>query len=161
MVLCGIRGSAALDVYLEPGDFLHHSFAGDVPPPQKLWITKAIKSQLRKILGHDLGQLRVRYWQRESRTAWILEEIGKEEVITTGFVVDSDRIAQVRVLIYRESRGWEVRYPAFTEQFTGASLTDRLLLDRHIDGITGATLSVNALTRLARVALLLHQHTHS
>ncbi len=33
------------------------------------------------------------------------------------------------------------------------------MLDRHIDGISGATLSVNAMKKMARLALLLHQET--
>ena len=64
----------------------------------------------------------------------------------------------VKVLIFRESRGWEVRYPFFTDQFKGATLVTDNNLDRKIDGITGATLSVNALTKLGRIALLLHKH---
>jgi hypothetical protein len=70
-------------------------------------------------------------------------------------VVDSGSIARIAVLIYRESHGWEVRYPFFTNQFKGATLAATHELDRRIDGISGATLSVRALTRLARVALLL------
>jgi hypothetical protein len=108
-----------------------------------------------RILGHSAGALRVRYWSQEGRTAWILEEIGKTEPITTGIVVDKGAIARISVLVYRESRGWEVRYAFFTDQFKGATLTALRELDRNIDGISGATLSVRALTRLARVALLL------
>mgnify|MGYP006166842787 CR=1 FL=1 len=148
----------AKDVYQQPTDFLAESFDNEVPDSERLWITKPMKSAIREILGRDLGQLRVRYWKRDDRTAWILEEIGKERPITTGLVVDGGEVAKLRVLIYRESRGWEVRYPAFTDQFNGATLADHFLLDRRIDGISGATLSVNALTRLARLALLLHTH---
>ena len=67
-------------------------------------------------------------------------------------------ILEVKVLIFRESRGWEVKYPFFTDQFKGATLVSDNNLDRKIDGITGATLSVNALTKLGRIALLLHKH---
>ena len=70
-------------------------------------------------------------------------------------------LVDVRVLIYRESRGWEVKYPAFTDQFRGARLTSDGKLDQSIDGISGATLSVHALTRLARLALLLDQHARA
>jgi hypothetical protein len=101
--------------------------------------------------------VRVRYWARGARTAWILEEIGKTQPITTGIVVDQGAIARIAVLVYRESHGWEVRYPFFTTQFKGATLSGTHQLDRSIDGISGATLSVRALTRLARVALLLMQ----
>ena len=106
-----------------------------------------------------MGVLRLRYWMKAGRTVWILEEIGKERPITTGFVVENNEIKKVKILIFRESRGWEVRYPFFTDQFTGASLRgENLELDRAIDGISGATLSVSAVTRLARLALLFHQH---
>lgn len=156
-----IAWSIAADVFLEPSAFLDETFGGNIPEPNRLWITPPIRSEIRKIMGRDLGRLRVRYWPRDERTVWILEEIGKEMPITTGLVVDHGKVADVRVLIYRESRGWEVRYPAFTDQFKGATLTDHFLLDRRIDGITGATLSVDALTRLARLALLLHRHARS
>jgi uncharacterized protein with FMN-binding domain len=88
-----------------------------------------------------------------------LEEIGKEQPITTGIVVEDGKIDQVKVLVFRESRGFEVRYPFFTDQFRGATLREGLDLDREIDGISGATLSVRALTKLARLALLLHAHS--
>ena len=110
------------------------------------------------ILGHRYPSLRVRYWGDARRSAWILEEIGKEKPITVGLVVNGQNIEQVRVLAFRESRGWEVRYPFFTDQFANARLTDNERLDRSIDGITGATLSVGAVTRIARVALLMHEH---
>jgi hypothetical protein len=67
-------------------------------------------------------------------------------------------ILDVKVLIFRESRGWEVRYPFFTDQFKDATLTAERNLDRKIDGISGATLSVNALTKLARLALFLDSY---
>ncbi len=150
---------AAGEVYLSPERFLSEAFGGQVPKPARLWIKGGLKRQVREILGHDLGVLRLRYWGRDRRTAWILEEIGKERPITVGLVVDHGRLQQVRVLVYRESRGWEVRHPFFTDQFTGAGLSDDQTLDKNIDGISGATLSVRALTRLARLALLLHRHS--
>jgi hypothetical protein len=143
------------EVYLAPEKFLAESFGGNAPRPSVLWIAGDTRDAVEKILGHSAGALRVRYWSQEGRTAWILEEIGKTEPITTGIVVDKGAIARVNVLMYRESRGWEVRYPFFTDQFKGATLTAMRELDRNIDGISGATLSVRALTRLARVALLL------
>ena len=62
----------------------------------------------------------------------------------------------ISVLVYRESRGDEVRHAFFTDQFKNAILTEQYQLDKHIDGITGATLSVRALTKISRVALYLH-----
>ena len=70
-------------------------------------------------------------------------------------MINNGRIERVRVLIFRESRGWEIRHAFFTDQFDNASLYKDTQLDRHIDNISGATLSVRAVTKLARVALLL------
>jgi len=145
----------ALGTYQAPEAFIQETFAGRTPAAKNLWITNATQAQIGQILGHPLAQRRVRYWQLDGRSAWILEEIGKEEPITAGIVVNGGKIERVRVLIYRESRGDEVRYPRFTGQFTGATLNGNRELDRSIDVISGATLSVNALTRLARLALYL------
>jgi hypothetical protein len=147
------------EVYQSPEDFLSEVFAGSVPAPDALWLAGEVRDTATAILGHAPAQLRVRYWQRAARSAWILEEIGKEKPITTGIVVDAGRIERIRVLIFRESRGWEVRHDFFTDQFVRLGLNDDRSLDGPIDGISGATLSVRALTNLARLALYLHQQT--
>ncbi len=145
--------------YQTTEDFLNEVFAGNTPEPSVLWLTGDIRATTTKILGHDPNQLRVRYWQQGQRSAWILDEIGKEQPITTGLVVNAGQLEHIRVLVFRESRGWEVKYPFFTDQFKQAELTPELKLDRSIDGVSGATLSVRALTNLARLALYLHQQT--
>jgi hypothetical protein len=144
--------------YQQPGVFLHETFRSGVPKPKVLWIIGDIKKDITAIMGHELGQLRLRYWFKNGRSAWILEEIGKEEPITTGIVIDEGEIEQIKVLVFRESRGWEVRHDFFTDQFKGARLRDNRELDRPIDGISGATLSVRALTKLAQLALYLHNN---
>lgn len=149
----------ARDVFMQPSEFVRQAFDGNPPAPDSLWLDKELRQGIRGIMGHDLGVLRLRYWQRDGRTAWILEEKGKEKPITTGIVVNHGEIERVKVLIYRETRGWEVRYPFFTDQFKGSGLNDHRRLDKHIDGISGATLSVNALEKLARLALYLHEVT--
>lgn len=119
-----------------------------------LWLTRDERSMTASILGHAYRGLRIRYWQAASRSAWILDEIGKEKPITVGIVIDAGQVDTVRILAYRESRGAEVRYPSFTSQFLGARLKGRKLTN-DIDGISGATLSVRAVTNIARWALFL------
>lgn len=150
---------AAAEIYEAPEAFLAKVFDGGVPQPSTLWLNAEQKQQIRALLGHDLAALRIRYWGHDQRTAWILEEIGKERPITTGIVVNNGEIERVQVLIFRESRGWEVRYPFFTEQFQGLELTGSGELSGRIDGISGATLSVSAVSRLAKVALYLHSQS--
>ena len=145
----------AKGIYLEPEQFIAHTFNNNPPKQDKIWIKKELKEEIKKILGHDINVIRIRYWNDGSKTAWILEEIGRDKPITVGLVVKDQQIKQVNVLIFRESRGWEVRYPFFTDQFKDAGLIDDNQLNKYIDGISGATLSVNALTRLARLALYL------
>lgn len=146
----------AADTEAATANFLREAFA---TPPQaaSLWLTAEMRPAIRHILDHDYPAARLRYWRLGQRTAWVLEEIGKEMPITAGIVVEDNHIERMRILVYRESRGGEVQSPAFTRQFADARLTAEQQLDRHIDGIAGATLSVRALGRLARLALLLHQ----
>ncbi len=158
LLLLATTVALAEQVFQEPRDFLAEVFAGTPPAPRTLWLTGTVRGGAEAILGHRPRGLRVRYWldaDVPGRTAWILEEIGKEQPITVGLVVREGRIEQVKVLVFRESRGWEVQRPAFTAQFRDAQLDDENRLDRDIDGITGATLSVRALKKLARLALFL------
>lgn len=155
-LLIGLFAPAAQgreDVYLTPEQFIAEAAGSPVPKPDTLWLTKDVAAQAARILGHAPSQLRQRYWKSSGKTVWVLEEIGKEEPITAGFVVENGKILQARVLIYRESRGGEIRYPAFIKQYEGVALDTEQQLDRNIDGISGATLSVRAMGRMARLAL--------
>lgn len=154
-----VTGNASAGgVYQEPEAFIQESFPTAKPEVKVFWPSAELKQQMEQILGHAYQSLRIRYWQSGQRTAWILDEIGKDKPITTGVVINHNKIEKIRVLVFRESRGWEVRHEFFTEQFDDAKINDQLQLDRHIDNISGATLSVNALTKIARLALLLNQH---
>lgn len=141
--------------YMTMNEFVEAGFGASPPTPKTLWLSGEVQARLEAIFGHPYKALRVRYWQRGEKTAWMLEEIGKEMPITMGVLVSGNHIERVRILTYRESRGGEVRHDFFTEQFEGATLQADDLLDRQIDGITGATLSVRAVTRVAQAALVL------
>ena len=106
-----------------------------------------------RILRHGYGVERIGYWSEGARTVWILEEIGRYRPITVGLIVSNGEIETIRVLVFRESHGWEVRHAFFTDQFEGLSLDADNNLTANVDGISGATLSVNALRNLARLAL--------
>ncbi|MEL0215611.1 MAG: FMN-binding protein [Burkholderiaceae bacterium] len=101
------------------------------------------------------GRKLMKYWTDGKKTVWILEEVGKARPITTGYVVENKQIKKVRVLIFRETHGYEVRHPIYTSQFEGATLESMTKLDRDIDGISGATLSHWALEKMAKLALYL------
>ena len=143
--------------------FLSGVFGENMPQAQTLWLTTDVKKDIKKILKHDYAGLRVRYWQTGKaqaetatvRRVWILDEIGKYKPITVGISVKDGAIEKLQVLEYRESHGWEVKHDFFTKQFIGATLPKHWKLDRKIDGISGATLSVRALKKLAMLSLYL------
>ena len=108
-------------------------------------------------MGKRIRGIRMRYWAHDGKTAWIMEEIGKERPITIGVVVNNHQIERIKILAFRESRGWEVRYPAFTAQYENVKITPDYKLDQSIDGITGATLSVRAVNKVATLSLFYHQ----
>ncbi|MCK5918219.1 MAG: FMN-binding protein [Cocleimonas sp.] len=145
--------------YKQASVFLSEAFNKQVPKASAIWMKGETKATIKKILGHDYHKLRVKYWMKNNISVWILDEIGKEKPITTGIVVNRGRIGKVEVLAFRETRGWEVKYPFFTDQFKGVLIKDTKenKLNKNIDGITGATLSVNALSAQARMALYLHR----
>ncbi len=145
------------EIYQSNEDFINEVFAQQAPKPGVIWLKKERKKTVADILQHRPGFLRTRYWADAQQSVWILEETGKTKPITVGVVIENQQIKFVRVLAFRESRGWEVKHSFFTDQFKQLSLTDDGMLSTPIDGISGATLSVNALKKIARIALYLNQ----
>ena len=146
--------------------FIGSAFPSGTPDAEMLWLNNQQRQQATDVLGHRFSSLRVRYWRNNGRSAWVMDEIGKERPITIGVVVTDNDIEQVKILEYRESRGGEVRYPFFTRQFIGvgleqpnrASSAPKPKLNDSIDGISGATLSVRAVKKVATLALLFHSY---
>lgn len=162
--------------FLSMDEFLTRAFVSDDPEVETLWLSKEQRQVSEQILRHKFSMLRVRYWYQGNRTAWVLEEVGKDLPVTIGVVVENDQILDVAVLAFRESRGGEIRFPFFTRQFQGLSLRDsgsdsggnpditpdrqaqaKPVLSESVDGITGATLSVRAMKKIATLALFFHQ----
>lgn len=152
-----IQSAFAKGVYQTPEAFLKSTFGDNIPAISSAWITKDRKAIISDILQHNPTFIRVKYWQNGTTTAWILNEIGKEKPITVGVVIKDAKIQQLKVLAFRESRGWEVKHEFFTRQFNGAAIRDNTTLNQSIDGISGATLSVRALKKIARIALYLEK----
>ena len=154
LLLVGGSAFAAPKVHQKPSDFIKSSL-GAIPTTRAITLTSAQQRQVRAILGKNYKTKAIRYWTRNGKTAFILEETGKTEDITTGLVVKNGKIETIKVLVYRESHGWEVARTAFTNQFKGTSLKSNGQISKSPRNIAGATLSVRALTKLARLALFL------
>ena len=151
----GGRSRDSIDVARAASEFLHRAFGITPPPMRKLWLTRAMRRDVEAILGRPYRPLRVPYWTGAGRCVLVLDGIGKDSPITVGVIVEKERVAEMRVLVFRESRGHEVKRPSFLAQFVGVRLAGDHRLDREVDGITGATLSVRAVARQARMALYL------
>lgn len=159
LLICIAISEVRATTYLDRAEFLQQAFDGRPADAKILWLSAEVRQQAVAILGHPYAGLRVRYWQSQDKSAWILEEIGKEKPITIGLVIEANQIKNLTILAFRESRGGEIRYSFFTDQFKGMSLTSDRKLDGPVDGITGATLSVAAVKRIANFALFL-EHNH-
>ena len=85
-------------------------------------------------------------------------EVGKFYPITFIVGVDTEyRVVGVRVLVYRESHGGDVKRGRFLRQYRGKDLGDPIAINRDIINISGATLSVGALNRGVRKVLFMLQ----
>ena len=160
-VILPIGVAAALGDYISAEEYLNRVFSGELPASNTVWLTGERKQRAEEILGHKPNVLRMRYWGDQSRSAWIVDEIGKTEPITIGIVIGNSKIEEIEVLAFRESRGWEIMHDFFTNQFQGAFIEQQQRLDRPIDGISGATLSVNAMTKVSRLVLYLAESVES
>lgn len=159
LALYAAAALAAPGVYQTRSEFLHEALGTEQPESNTVWMNDELRNVVTKVLGHPPAMLRMRYWYGGSRTAWIIDAVGKEKPITLGIVVENQAIQSFKVLQFRESRGWEIRYPFFTNQFTAIRLGKGGSMSQDIDGISGATLSVRAATRSANLALVLDEYT--
>lgn len=86
--------------------------------------------------------------------ALVRSVMGKEEPIVILVAMDrADSLKDVDILEYREPYGGEVAYESWRRQFRGRTVAAPLEPGRDIRGISGATISVNAVTLGVRRAL--------
>lgn len=120
-----------------------------------MWFDARRRAEATALLGHAPVGARARVHRAGNRSVVVLDEVAHTRPITAGFVIEAGRLVEVRVLVYRESYGGAVRQPSWLAGFAGRGLGADGTLDGAIDGISGATLSVGAMTRMARFALWL------
>ena len=73
--------------------------------------------------------------------------LGKDQPITFLVAIDpTERLKDVDILVYREPYGGEVAYEPWRRQFRGKSAGDSLRVGKEIRSISGATISVHAVT---------------
>ena len=131
---------------------------------------KMIRSteELKEKIRQRMGKTKTSVWEDSYVTfiakkgdtilgyAVIVEEIGKHRPITFVVGVGNDRkIKDAALMVYREAYGGEVRDRRFLQQYKGKELKDPFLPYRDIQNISGATLSVEAIGRGSKKALVL------
>ena len=152
-----VNNNAFTKLLEEENNFLSSQFNNEIPKKKRLIIKKDTKALLQKIMGDKYNKRIFSYWQKDNSTIWILNSIGKYKPITAGFVIQDCKIKSSHVLVYREQIGYEIKYPNFLLQFTDAELNSNMDLNIRVDNISGATLSVNSMERMAKTSLLLNK----
>ena len=88
--------------------------------------------------------------------ALIQNTIGKHKPMTYMVGVDpTGHVSNVELLVYRESRGSEVRTKRFNVQYEGKTASDPVKLNKDIINISGATMSVRSFSAGVKRVLVL------
>jgi hypothetical protein len=134
-------------------NFLSKQFT-QTPKAQRIWLDKEKQNHIKTVFNPSQTKLSYRFWQKDNKTVWVLDELGKERNITTGIVITDHTIKSVEVISYRESRGGQVQSNRFISQYSDKTINSNLV--KEIDSISGATLSVDALNKQVSLALYLN-----
>ena len=149
-------------VYLTEEAALKSVFPGCDEIRRRVWkIDPKSKSRIESRTGWTLAESSVTVFEgfaagEPQGKAMIAEEIGKFKPIT--FIVkqgNDGRVERVEVMVYREAVGAEVRRQRFSRQFRGKKAGDPLRINRDILNVTGATMSVQAMTAGVKKALVI------
>ena len=91
--------------------------------------------------------------------ALIQNTIGKHKPMTYMVGVDhSGHVLNIELLVFRESRGSEVRTKRFNVQYEGKTVLDPVRINKDIINISGATMSVRSMTAgIKRVLVLIDE----
>jgi len=143
----------SVQVYLTPGEALREIFEGVAAVDTVVAVLTP--EELREVhdrIGAAAPSDTVVVYRPRSAGGTVLglavvaEEIGKYRPITFLVGTGPDRTVRgVEVLVYRESRGGEVRRARFLRQYRGKDAGDPIRTNRDVLNVAGATLSVNAM----------------
>lgn len=122
-------------------------------------LTPAARERVERRAGRRMASDTVTVWigRKNGDTigyAMVIEEIGLRHPITFGIGLKSDgKLIDCVVMVFRESRGSEIRDARFRRQFIGKTPSDPVRLNRDVIQITGATYSSRAATDAIRKAM--------
>ena len=148
-------------VYWDKASLLKDLFAtSERVSYRKVEPTPAQRAAIRSRLGYDVASSYTVFFgttgDHVDGYALIDEELGQHLPITFGVLVDPDgRMQRLEVLVYRESKGSEVREQRFGRQFAGKTASSPLRLGDDVVAVSGATISSKAMARGSKRALVL------
>ncbi len=129
--------------------------------PEELKLTPEQKARIQERIGWKFPEESFRAFKAESSGkvdgyAVLQETIGKHRPITYLVGVTPDgRVSDIEILVYRESKGSEVRMKRFNSQYEGKTTLDPIRINKDIINITGATMSVRSVSAGVKRALVL------
>ena len=128
---------------------------------ETLRLTPDQKTRIQEKIGWKFPEESFRAFKAESNGkvdgyAVIQETIGKHRPITYIVGVTPDgKVSDIEILVYRESKGSEVRMKRFNSQYEGKTPLDPIRINKDIINITGATMSVRSVSAGVKRALVL------
>jgi Na+-translocating ferredoxin:NAD+ oxidoreductase RnfG subunit len=129
--------------------------------PEELRLTPEQKARIQERIGWKFPEDSFRAFKAESNGkvdayAVVQETIGKHRPITYLVGVTPDgKVSDIEILVYRESKGSEVRMKRFNSQYEGKTPLDPIRINKDIINITGATMSVRSVSAGVKRALVL------
>jgi hypothetical protein len=93
--------------------------------------------------------------------AVVQNTIGKHKPMTYMVGVDGrGRVSDIELLVFRESRGSEIRQKRFNTQYEGKTVLDPVRINKDIINISGATMSVRSMSAGIKRVLVLVDETY-
>lgn len=129
-----------------------------------LKLNKQIKSLIQNKTKQAFYRDELYYWKISNNDTIIahafLDNVkGKSMPITFMVIVNADgSIKNTSIIKYREAYGGEIGNKRWLQQFIGKKYNSKYEIGRDIDGITGATISVNSISKGIRKISILYDH---
>ena len=150
------------DVYLTPEDAAKLMFhESNSIRSEVIHITEDQKQLIEERIGWHFPETTFNCFIGETKGkvdgwAFVQNTIGKHKPMTymVGVAPDGE-VTNVEILVYRESRGSEVRKKRFNYQYQGKTVDDPIRINRDVINISGATMSVRSMSAGVKRALVL------
>jgi hypothetical protein len=150
------EGTFSERIYLTKTAALTKGFGPTPHSLNTLTIPTTDRRLLKKQSGLSFQDSTIHFYKNKTGTAFILDELGKYYPITLFIKISPEgKVVQTHVMVYRERIGSGVRKSRFLKQFIGRTRQDKLMVDRDINGISGATISSWAVSTAVKKALFL------